>query len=214
MKDASNRGLTRDDFIHALEEKDTFIDVTLDDLMDIDARAEKYARLRNMESQSVADIMSSTVETVGPDCSLTNAAHRLVSRGISGLPVVDAQQKLVGVITEADFLQALGVPAGNHSQGVWQTLEAMFAHRPDVKNADGLVADLMTRNVVTVTPDQNLHDVLEAMKKHKIKRLIVCDDQARVTGMITRSDLVRAFFDRVARPAGGAARDRSGNHFE
>ena len=211
MKDASKRGLTRTDFVHALEEKDTLIDVTLDDLMDINARAEKYARRRNMESQSVADTMSSTVETVQPDCSLADAAHRLVSRGISGLPVVDEKQKLVGVITEADFLQALGVPVGNHSHSVWQTLEAMFVHPTGVKNPDGIVADLMSKNVVTVTPDQTLHDVLEVMKKHKIKRLVVCDDQGHVVGMITRSDLVRTFFDQVARPCSGTAQGRLKN---
>ena len=49
------------------------------------------------------------------------------------------------------------------------------------------------------TPGQDLHDVIEVMKRISVKRVVVCDDEHRVLGMVTRSDLVRIFFDRYTR---------------
>jgi CBS domain-containing membrane protein len=192
--------LTRDDFVNALKEMDTFIDVTVDDLMEISSKAAKYARHRRTEGLLVANLMTRNVVTVSPDTSLAEAAHLLVSNRISGLPVVDEQQRLLGVITEADFLCAMGLPCHHPAQTLWQTLEAMFTHRHELREPTGKVADLMVRNVVTVKPEQTLHEAIEVMKHNHIKRVVVCDDEGRAQGMVTRSDLVRVFFDRLRRP--------------
>ena len=193
--------LIREDFVKALNELDTYIDITVEDLMDINARAEKYARIRLTENLLVANLMSQPVVTVQPDFSLAEAAHFLVANKISGLPVVDERKKLVGVITEADFLRALGVPGQRPSHSLWHTLEAMFSHHEEIMEPDASVADIMVTDVVTVGPQQTVHDVLEAMKTNKIRRVIVCDEAREVVGMVTRSDLVRVFFDRIKRAA-------------
>lgn len=52
----------------------------------------------------------------------------MVTERVSGLPVVDATGQMVGQITEADFLRALGVPAQQPAQNIWQTLESLFSH--------------------------------------------------------------------------------------
>lgn len=54
----------------------------------------------------------------------------------------------------------------------------------------------MVRNVLCVRPEQDLHHVLDIMKKHSVKRVVVCDETRRVLGIVTRSDLVRVFFGR------------------
>ena len=191
------RNLVREDFVKALKEMETFIDVSVDDLMELNSKIEKYAYLRTTGSIRVADLMSHPVATVRAGTTLAEAAHVLVAGKISGLPVVDDQDKLVGVITEADFLRALGVPSHHPTHSLWQTLENMFAHPVEMQEPDGLVADLMVTDPVTVSPDQTLHEVLEVMKKNKIKRVIVCDPDRRVLGIVTRSDLVRVFFDKI-----------------
>lgn len=193
--------LTRDDFVNALKEMDTFMDVTVDDLMEISSKAAKYARHRRTEGLNIANLMTRNVVTVSPDTSLAEAAHLLVSHRISGLPVVAADQRLLGVVTEADFLCAMGLPCHHPTHTLWQTLEAMFTHQPEIREPTGKVADLMVENVITVRPGQTLHDVIEVMKRNRIKRVVVCDDDGRVQGMVTRSDLVRVFFDRLRRSA-------------
>lgn len=199
--DADNR-VSREDFANALREMGTFVDVTLDDLLELNTRAEKYARLRVAESGEVERVMSRNVITVKKDCSLADAAHLLVTHRISGLPVVDDDNRLVGVVTEADLLRAMGLPAHHPTHSLWQTLESMFAHPVQIPEPTGRVADLMVEHVITVGPHETLQSVLEIMKKNRIKRVIVCDEQRHVVGMVTRSDLVRVFFDKLRRPGG------------
>jgi CBS domain-containing membrane protein len=194
--------LIREDFVKALSELDTYIDITVEDLMDINARAEKHARMRLTENLLVANLMSQPVVTVRPDLTLAEAAHLLVANKISGLPVVDDRQKLVGVITEADFLRALGVPGHRPSHSLWHTLEAMFSHHSEILEPDASVAEIMVTDVVTVGPQETVHEVLDAMKANKIRRVIVCDESQEVAGIVTRSDLVRVFFDRIKRTPG------------
>lgn len=196
MSDQDAQKLQPDDFAMALQELGTYIDVSVDDLMQLYHSAERYARIRKSESVPVEKIMMQPVTTVQADCSLSEAAHLLVTLKISGLPVVDKDNRLIGIITEADFLHALGMPLRHPDHSLWHTLENMFNHHLEVRELEGQVADLMVSKVITVSPQQTLHQALEVMKQHKIKRLVVCDEARHVVGLITRSDLVRVFFDR------------------
>jgi CBS domain-containing membrane protein len=189
----------RADFQKALQSMGTYIDITVDDLMSLTQRAEQLANRRTTEAIGVSRGMSQPVRTVHPHTPLTEAAHLMVSERISGLPVVDDDSKLVGIITEADFLRALGVPAHQPHHTLWQTLESLFSHltrHGELEAPDTPVTEHMVKNVVCVHPGQDLHDVIEVMKRNSVKRVVVCDDEHRVLGMVTRSDLVRIFFDR------------------
>jgi CBS domain-containing membrane protein len=193
----------RTDFQQALQSMDTYVDITVDDLMALTQRAEQFASRRATEAIGVSRVMSQPVRTVHPETPLTDAAHLMVSERISGLPVVDDSGRLVGIITEADFLRALGVPAHQPHQSLWQTLESLFSHlshHGEPEAPDTLVTEHMVKNVVSVRPEQDLHDVIEVMKRNNVKRVVVCDNARRVLGMVTRSDLVRVFFDRYTQP--------------
>ena len=193
------KGPHRADFEQALNSMDTFIDITVDDLMALSQRAEQFASRRDTEATGVARVMSQPARTVHPQTPLTDAAHMMVSERISGLPVVDDAGQLAGIITEADFLRALGVPAHQPHHNLWQTLESLFSHlarHGALEAPDAPVTAHMVKNVVCVHPEQDLHDVIEVMKQNSVKRVVVCDNERRVLGMITRSDLVRVFFDR------------------
>lgn len=184
-----------EDFTRAMQELGTYVDVSTDDLMQLHRAAEKYARLRNTESLGVEKLMTHPVKTVHASCSLSDAAHMLITQRISGLPVVDDRRRLTGIITEADFLRALGVPSHHPGHNLWQTLEHMFSQPVQLREPEGQVADLMVSDVITITAQQSLHQALDVMKQHRIKRLVVCDEARHVQGIITRSDLVRVFFD-------------------
>lgn len=191
----------REDFQQALRSMGSYMDITVDDLMTITQRAEQFASLRVTEAMDVARAMSQPVHTVHPQTSLCEAAHLMVSNKISGLPVVDDDGHLVGIITEADFLRALGISSHHVHHNMWQTLESLFSHlarHGEVEAPDDPVMTHMEKNVVCVSPDQNLHDVIDVMKHNNVKRVVVCDKDHRVVGMITRSNLVRIFFGRYA----------------
>ena len=200
MTDQDNtRRPQRQDYERALRSMDTFLDISVTDLMTLAERAEHFADQRATASRGIARVMSRPVQVVRPQTPMSEAAHLLVTERISGLPVVDDTDRLVGIITEADFLRALGVPAHHPSHNLWQTLEALFSHltrHADLEGPDDPVAEHMARVVVCAAPEASVQDALALMQRHRVKRLPVCDGGRRVLGMVTRSDLVRIFFDR------------------
>ncbi len=192
----------REDYQKAMQSMDTYIDITIDDLIEVNKRAEFIARQRLDNVKSVRSIMSNPVVTVFPETTLSEAAHYLVKERISGLPVVDEKGWLIGIITEADFLRSLGFSSPRHkNQTIWETLEHLFeqlAHHGEMQNnTEGRVRDFMSNNVVCIGEDESLHAAISKMKTNEVKRLVVCDQQGKVIGMITRSDLVRVFFDKI-----------------
>lgn len=195
--------LRRTGFQQALQSVDTCPDITVDDLMTLSQRAVQLASRSAAEAIGVSRAMNRPVRTVHPQTPLTDAAHVMVSEKISGLPVVDDDGRLAGIITEADFLRALGVPSHQPHHNLWQTLESLFshlAHHGELDAPDDPVKEHMIRNVVCVQPDRDLHAVIEVMKRYSVKRVVVCDNDKRVVGMVTRSDLLRTFFDRYTLP--------------
>lgn len=190
---------SREDYERALRSMDTFIDVGVGDLMTLAERAAHFAGQRAAESLVVSRIMSQPVQVVRPQTTMSQAAHLMVTERISGLPVVDDADQLVGIITEADFLRGLGVPVHHPTHNLWQTLESLFGHlarHADLEGPEDPVSDHMVRDVVCASPEQSVDDVLALMKQHRVKRVVVCDGQRQVLGVVTRSDLVRIFFDR------------------
>lgn len=189
----------REDFERALQSMGTFMDIGIDDLMTLAERAQHFARQRENESLSVSRIMSHPVHFIHEETSMSDAAHLMVTHRISGLPVVDDDERLVGIITEADFLRGLGVPTAHPAHNLWQTLESLFSHLAksgDLDRPTNPVSDLMVRDVVCTSGDRHVDDVIQVMKQHRVKRVPVCDGAGKVRGIVTRSDLVRIFFDR------------------
>jgi CBS domain-containing protein len=137
-----------------------------------------------------ADVMTTGAATVQPDTALADAARLMVEHRISGLPVVDAQDKLVGVITENDFLRA---EAGR------QPLILELLADGGAAAAGGLssrrVQDLMTRDPVTIGVDAPLQEIVGLMTKHGIRRLPVVD-HGKVVGIISRANLLLALMRR------------------
>ena len=189
----------REDYERALQSMDTFMDIEVNDLMTLAERAQYFAGQRATESLKVSRIMSRPVRVVREQATMSDAAHLMVTERISGLPVVDNEERLVGIITEADFLRGLGVPAHHPTHNLWQTLEVLFshlAHHGELEAPEDPVADHMVRDVVCTSPDQYVDEVIQLMKQHRVKRVLVCSAERRVVGVVTRSDLMRIFFDR------------------
>ena len=185
------------DFKHALQELDSYIDVSLEDLMQIHHMAEQHAQLRQAEQLQVSDVMTRDVATVHPETPLRDAARVLLELRISGLPVIDADNRLVGIVTEADFLSAMGIPCHHPAHNLWQSLESMFRHQPVRSERPAKVADIMVTQTISLQTDNNLHDVIDTMKRHHIKRVVVTDDQQQVQGIITRSNLVKVLLQQI-----------------
>lgn len=190
--------LTEDDFIQAMGETGTYIDVLPSDLVSLYRSACKYAEIRETECVRISEIMTHEVITVAPDVSLAYAAEQLLQHHVRNVPVVQRDGRLVGMLTEADVLAAIGLPC-NHPVGRWWCkLSRLFSHRHRVEGLTGLVREWMSREPVTVLERHTLQQVIGRMKRNRVNTVVVTDSQGRVRGLVTRSNLMRAFVEHRA----------------
>ena len=116
----------------------------------------------------VKDIMSQDVITVSRDTGIYDAIGTMVDSNITGLPVVDADGTLVGILTEKDVLRLLC----------------------NVEDHAGTVEDFMTRKVVTFNEDETLVEIADCFMRHSFRRVPIVRD-GRIVGVISRRDIVR-----------------------
>ena len=126
-----------------------------------------------MPYRAVTEFMTSTVVTLSPESDVQTAGRTLLKHRISGAPVVDAEGRLLGVLSEKDCLRAL----------VRSAFEGWPASR---------VEDSMTRDVDTISPSATLYDVVQLFAAHSYRRLPVVDDERRVVGQVSRRDALIA----------------------
>lgn len=138
----------------------------------------------------VADVMTRRPTTVSPETSLRDAAAVLLDQGVSGLPVADGEGRLVGIITEADFVarQAERDDSGRH-----RLLGALLGRERSALASAELVRDVMATKVQTVRETDTVAGVAHIMLQHNVKRLPVVDEEGRLVGIVSRADVVRSF---------------------
>ena len=136
----------------------------------------------------VKDVMATEVVTVGPREGIKHAARKMVESGVSGLPVVD-EGRLVGMNTESDFLEQ---EADKRDQRNHRLLDAVLGNRRHRSLGD-TVSEAMTPKPVTISPEARLAQAAHTMKHRKIKSLPVVDEGDRLTGIVSRADILQAF---------------------
>jgi CBS domain-containing protein len=113
-----------------------------------------------------SDIMTRKVATIRPEASAQEAAQLLDEKRISGAPVVDADSKIIGIITEADIISKV--------------------------NRDGLrVADIMSHDVIAISEETPVSEIAALLAARKIKRVPVVRD-GKLVGIVSRADIVHA----------------------
>jgi CBS-domain-containing membrane protein len=153
---------------------------------------------------NAGDIMTRDVVTVTPDTPVAQIVTLLLGRNISGVPVVDEEGGVVGVVSEGDLLRRaeLGTEKRRGAWGEFFTGTATLAN--EYVRAHGIAArDVMTREVVTVDRSTPLSEIADLMEEKRIKRVPVLD-QGKLAGIVSRSNLLRAFAS-LNPPAAGAA---------
>ena len=139
------------------------------------------------------DVMTREVVTIGPDTPVLQIVQLLLSRGISGAPVVDEAGALLGVVSEGDLLRRveLGTEKRRGSWRAFFTGTATLAEEY-VRSHGTIARDIMTRDVITVSRTTKLAEIADLMEHKRIKRLPVLED-GRLVGIISRANLLRAF---------------------
>ena len=138
----------------------------------------------------VEQIMSSEVVGVTPTTSLKDVARLLLERGISGVPVLGDNGKVLGIVSAGDILVKTSAELGNRERpSNW-----LFGDddREALKRGAQTAADAMSRPAITVDPRCTVAEAARMMVKRSVNRLPVIDE-GKLVGIVTRNDVVRAF---------------------
>ena len=148
------------------------------------------------------DIATAGAATVHPEAPLSEAARIMLDHNVSGLPVINHDGKLVGMLTERDFIRQ-----DNRFRPRW--IDVLMGDRSGDTAAAQLhtrrVEDRMTRNPITIGPETPLPEVIEIMEQQNVKRLPVVANQV-VVGIVSRSDVLRALLRTSNRSSLGSVR--------
>jgi CBS domain-containing protein len=146
---------------------------------------------------NASDVMTRTLLPVRPDATVAEAIRTMLDNRISGLPVIDEAGRLVGILTEGDLLRR-GETGTERQRSRW--LEILMdpgrLAGEYVRTHGRKIGEVMTRDVVSVTLDTPLKEVVELMERHRIKRVPVLHGEVLV-GILSRADLLRALLGRL-----------------
>jgi CBS domain-containing protein len=148
----------------------------------------------------VADIMVKEVISVGPDATVREVASLMLERRISGMPVIDGDGHVLGIVSEGDLIRRPEIETDRVKAGWLRLFLSDEARARDfVKSHGRRVREVMTQPAICVTPDTQLAVVVQLMERHRVKRLPVVE-RGKLAGLVTRADLLRALVARQAAP--------------
>jgi CBS domain-containing protein len=140
----------------------------------------------------VSQAMSTKVITIQPDASIAEAIDLMLGSHVSGLPVVDREGTLVGLLSEGDLLRRAELGTQKpRARWIEVLLGPGKAAETYVQTHGRKVEELMTADPIAIAPGADLSEAVDLLNRHKIKRLPVTLE-GRVVGILTRADLLRA----------------------
>ncbi len=148
----------------------------------------------------VSDIMTRDVIACKPSDTVRSVVKLMSDRDISGIPVVEAD-KVAGIVTEADIMRLLAVPEPSGTLLLPSPLEVLLEIplkeliqlrrlQTNVKDVgEQAVGTIMRKDVLSISPDDDIEDAASRMVEHKVNRLVVLKD-GKLVGIITRDDII------------------------
>ncbi len=188
-RDIGELAMSNADISAAMTRISGYLDISTEDFREIYHLAHHNAVDRLIGSLRAANMLRPTLQPLTADLPLDQAARMIVDSGYKGLPVVDRAGKVIGMLTEADFLRRL--KAGSFLEMMLRLISdaGEFSHCCH----ESRVAEAMTAEVVTVHADADFRQVLDAFRHHPGRSMPVVDGEQRLRGMLLRKDLLAAF---------------------
>jgi CBS domain-containing membrane protein len=184
--------ISEQDVIAAMKSIPGYLDITPGDFKEVYQAAYSLAIQRLLTSLTAADLMTSPVELIDQGMDLVNAAALLADKQISGAPVIDREGKIVGVVSEKDFLREMGFGATpSFMQIATHCLNNKGCMICNLRNRT--IADIMTRTPITGHPEMTIGEISALFVDRRINRLPIVNADGRPIGIVTRTDLAHSY---------------------
>jgi CBS-domain-containing membrane protein len=178
-----------EDVAAAIKELKLNLSLLADDLQKIYASSWRHAQARCASAMRVRDAMTRNVLSVNKFDDISGTVKLLAEKNISGLPVIDRENRVVGIISEADVVSMVG---SRRAHTFKEILRSIVGHPLPERKMGHLVGDIMTSPAITVYPDTEISEAVRLMDGRRVRRLPVVDKDQRLIGLISRSDIVKA----------------------
>jgi len=184
--------ISEEDILEAMKAIRGFLDITPADFREIYQVAYRQAIERLNQSIKAKHIMTRNVVSVPVDTPLETVAEVMAAHRISGVPVIGANQQILGVISEKDFLREI---TGTQIPSLMHFIERCLKHITcSVESVRSRTArDLMTAPAITLDGEASLAQIAGLLHAHSMNRVPIIDDRQRVIGIVARSDIVQAY---------------------
>jgi CBS domain-containing membrane protein len=180
------------DVIEAMKSIQGYLDITPGDFKEVYQAAYALAIKRLLNSLKAADLMTTPIDMIGQEMDLVTAAALLADKQISGAPVVNHDGKIVGVVSEKDFLREMGFGATpSFMQIATHCLNNKGCMICNLRNKT--IGDIMTRPPITGIPEMTIGEISDLFVDRKINRLPIVSEDGRPVGMVTRTDLAHSY---------------------
>lgn len=158
-------------------------------LQDVEIARPGIGFRQGLPDVTVERVMRREVVTVGPEDSLIRVVEVLLDKDFTAVPVVDADGRVVGMVSDTDLLTRGGMEVG---LSLKRAADAEFVHElhRSLENPERRVREVMTAEVVTVAPDASLADAAHLMVTKRLKRLPVVDSSGKLVGIVGRLDVL------------------------
>lgn len=192
-------GVTPEDLSTVLREYNQVVDVSREELNTLLMQAEQQAYKRRTGEVTTADIMSRDVITAEYDTPLEEAWTLMRRHNIKALPVIDATRHVIGIVTQSDFMKHAGLEElENFGLRFRNFVRRTF--RPGWEKAE-TVGQLMTKPAKTARATAHIVELVPVLSDGGFHHLPVVDDENRLVGIVTQSDLVAALYRKRIVPA-------------
>ena len=182
--------MSDEDILDAMKSIPGYLDITPGDFKEIFRYAYRHAIERIAKSLVAKDVMTEKLISVTPDTSLKETSARMAAHGISGVPVIDERNSVVGVISEKDFLFHMGEKKTRSTMVVIaQCLSSKGCVA--VSMHTGFAKDIMTSPALTVFDDTPVFEIASIFAEKNINRVPVLDQNGHLAGIVARADIFR-----------------------
>jgi CBS domain-containing membrane protein len=195
-------GFTHDDLDAVLRRYNQVLDISRDDLEEILRQTEMEAYRRRFGETVCADIMSGDVVAVEFSTELAEAWRQMRAHRLQALPVVDRARRVIGIVTKTDFLQHAGTHDYEKLGDKVRSLLRRTPHTHSIKPE--VVGQIMSKSVKTASVRLPIVQLVPLMADEGVHQIPVIDDERRLVGMVTQSDMVAALYvNNLSRARGG-----------
>ena len=186
---ASELDLSDEDILDAMAKIPGYLDITTADFREIYHLAHAHAMERLFSNIRAGSLMLTGIEPLRPDIPLDEAARSMADQGRKALPVVDDEGRVVGMLTETDFLRRL--QADTFLELLLRLLAdtGAFSHRCH----ETPVRAAMIASPETVPEDAGFREIFRAFHAHEGRSMPVVDREGRLRGLLLRKDCIKAF---------------------